>query len=284
LAAADLRPLATPAVVGALMGAFELNNLEVAVPALGASLENEEEEEEEGGEGGDCAAPGPSKRRVTGRRVARPPASPPPPRLAWRTLLAAAGGALPGTASGGSAFYPLQACANHSCEPTARAVPGAGTAGLAWVEEGGGGAGGGEAAAALPPPPAATARTRPRDTSARAHTPLPAPLAPTARPVDAVLVAAVDLAPGDEVTLCYVAEASPLAARAAALRDYGISPCACARCAREAADGQGRGGHGEAGEGEEGGVVGRLGPGLRRGSRGGGGGSGSSSWVGAWRA
>ena len=38
----------------------------------------------------------------------------------------------------------------------------------------------------------------------------------------ALLVAAVDLNPGDEVTLCYVDERGGKRERARALRDYGI--------------------------------------------------------------
>ena len=248
LAPAALAPLASPHALGALVGAFELNNLEVAVPALVDCLEEEEAEEEgEGGSGGQRAA---KARRGRSGRAAPPLAS------SWPALLAAASGrrALARATVTGSAFYPLQACANHSCAPTARAVGGAGTHGLVWVEAGGG-AGGGDGPTGHPRSP-----------------PLPPPPVPAAIPAAALLLAAVDLEAGDEVTLCYVAEGAGRRDRAAGLRDYGIPACLCARCAAEAE------GEEEAGEGGAASAPPPPPPpGLAKGGQ-------ASAWVGGWRA
>lgn len=111
----------------------------------------------------------------------------------------------------GSAFYSLQSCANHSCAPTARAVPGAWTRGLSPSS----------LAAAL-----SRLRRSPSSSSRSSH---PSP-PEGSLPCSALLVAAVDLAPGDEVTICYVDERGSKEERAKGLRDYGISECDCRRC------------------------------------------------------
>ena len=246
LAPPALAPLASPPILGALVGAFELNNLEVDIPPLAACLEEEEEEAEE-------SAGQHAKRRRGG-----------PPASSWPALRAAAGPAsLARAAVSGSAFYPIQACANHSCVPTARAVAGAGTHGLVWVEGCGGGGGGGDPSA------------RP-STSTSSLLPPPLATAPVPAPASALLLAARDLEAGEEVTLCYVREEGGLEERAGGLRDYGIFVCGCARCEREREGGDGGGG----GAGEKNAPLpSRPAPGLVRESRG-----PTSAWVGAWRA
>ena len=238
LTAPEAAPLADERLIGALMGAFELNN-------LGGSRER-------------GARPG--RRGARAPTDTPAPPSPPSPEIelpslfdsldpdapadpAFDALLAAAGGRAAARAASvrGSAFYPLQSTANHSCAPTARAVPGAGTRGLL-----GAAADAAADAAGCPRPP------------------------PGATPAHAVLVAAVDLAPGDEVTLCYVDENADVSARAAALRDYGIAECDCARCAADRATGSP-------------GPV-RPAPPSRPRKRARRGGSGASPWLGAWRA
>jgi hypothetical protein len=98
----------------------------------------------------------------------------------------------------------------------------------------------------------------------------------------AVLVAAVDMAPGDEVTLCYVDEGASLAERAAALRDYGIAACDCARCEAERTAAGGapapprrpaRSSRGRSSSADDGGGA----PAAKRRRR-------ESAWLGAWRA
>lgn len=59
---------------------------------------------------------------------------------------------------------------------------------------------------------------------------------PGARDGAVELSAGEDICAGEEITLCYVDVAAPLAERRAALREYGFT-CECKRCREEAAAG-----------------------------------------------
>ena len=205
-------------LLGCLLGCFELNNLEISVPPLLRTVfppsvgEDEEEEggsDDDDGEGGEgkAAAGGDDSELKNHPLLSRLVSLVGGPRAARSCSLFSVKG---------SAFYALQSCANHSCAPTARAVPGAFTRGLS------------------PPSLASLSLSlspRPRSS------PFPEPPR-GAVPCSALLVAAVDLEPGDEVTICYVDERGSKEERARALRDYGILECDCRRCRRGDGDGE----------------------------------------------